>query len=70
MGKDQIELLVRDVVDTAISGVTGEKVPVSLDIADETLSVMGNEQELVRLFSNVLENAVHHTPSDGIILCR
>ena len=67
LGKDQIELLVRDVVDTAISGITGERVPISLDIADETLSVMGNERELVRLLSNVLENAVQHTPSDGVI---
>ena len=67
LGKDQIELLARDVVDTAISGITGERGLISLDIADETLSVMGNERELVRLLSNVLENAMQHAPSDSII---
>ena len=66
-GKDLIELLARDVVDTAISGITGERGLISLDIADETLSVMGNERELVRLLSNVLENAMQHAPSDSII---
>jgi signal transduction histidine kinase len=67
LGKEKIELLVRDILDSAVSGIRRESAPVTLHIDDETLSVMGNEQELVRLFSNVLDNAVHHTPIDGTI---
>jgi signal transduction histidine kinase len=67
LGKEQIELLVCDILDSTVSGIRQESAPLTLHVDDETLSVMGNERELVRLFSNVLDNAVHHTPSDGTI---
>jgi len=57
LGKDRIELLVRDVLDSAISGLARKSVPIAVRTEDETLSVTGNERELVRLFSNLLENA-------------
>jgi len=67
LGKDQIELLVRDILDSAVSGSARDSTLITLGIEDETLSVMGNERELVRLFSNVLDNAAHHTPNGGTI---
>ena len=66
LGKEQIELLVRDILDSAIAGIAQKNAPITLRVDDETLSVMGNERELVRLFANVLENAAH-TPSGGAI---
>ena len=68
LGKEQIKLLVRDVLDSAIAGLAQKNAPITLRVNDETLSVMGNERELVRLFANVLENAAQHTPREGIIL--
>ncbi len=44
-----------------------ENAPVRLNIFDADLSVVGNENELIRLFSNLLENAARHTPVDGTI---
>lgn len=67
LGKEKIELLVRDILDSAIAGMAHKHASIILRVSEETLSVMGNEQELMRLFSNVLENAVFHTPSSGTI---
>jgi signal transduction histidine kinase len=41
--------------------------PICLDIPDPALAVMGNPDEIVRLFTNLLENAAHHTPHEGRI---
>jgi signal transduction histidine kinase len=57
LARDQVELLVRDILTRAIR----------LSVADETLSVCGTEDELVRLFGNLLTNAVRHTPPEGRI---
>ncbi len=67
LGKDPIELLVRDMLDSAILGVAPTGAAITVQIPDETLTVMGNERELVRLVSNVLKNATQHTPSEGTI---
>ncbi len=67
LGKDPIELLVRDVLDSAILGVAPTGAAITVQIPDETLTVMGNERELVRLVSNVLKNATQHTPREGTI---
>ena len=68
LGRDRIELLARDFLERAVARVPrAGSAPIRLRIADETLSVPGNEEELVRLFANLLTNAVHHTPPDGEI---
>ncbi len=68
LGRDRIEVLVREVLEMAICGVAAPAgLSVELDIQDEALVVVGNETELVRLFSNLLDNAVHHTPVPGTI---
>jgi len=67
LGKEKIELLVSDILDSAKAAIVRRNAPVTLQVEDSTLSVMGNERELVRLLSNVLDNARQHTPSDGAI---
>lgn len=41
--------------------------PVMIDAPDASVTVTGNVEELTRLFSNLIENAVRHTPADGRI---
>ncbi|MGI4787560.1 MAG: sensor histidine kinase [Janthinobacterium lividum] len=41
--------------------------PIHLDLPASPLLVRGHADSLVRLFSNLLENAVRHTPSEGRI---
>ncbi len=36
----------------------------------DEVSVMGNEDELSRLFSNLLHNALNYTPEKGLVLLR
>ncbi len=41
--------------------------PIRLDGIDPALAVPGNEDELVRVFSNLFANALRHTPQNGEI---
>ena len=67
LGRQRIELLLREVLERAVSRVPRPSAPICLTLGDEALSVPGNEEELVRLFTNLLTNAAHHTPCDGKI---
>src|SRR5258708_1514338 len=68
LGGDRIEMLVREVLDTAVSQSSPNGgLPVRLTVEPEDLCVKGNEAELVRVFRNLLDNALRHTPSDGSI---
>ena len=67
LGRHPIELLLREVLERAVARVPSAPAALSLHVADETLSVPGNEEELVRLFTNLLTNAARHTPPDGQI---
>ena len=68
LGQKRIELLVREILERARGGVTpGANAPITIRVEDSALSVMGNESELTRLFSNLLNNAVRYTPVDGQI---
>ena len=69
LGRNRIELFVREVLERAVAGirVAHPDRDIRLDIADESLTLVGNEEELVRLFTNVLDNAVRYTPSSGSI---
>ena len=65
---NRIELLMREILERAISSVRPlGGAPISLDIEDEMLCVQGNEMELTRVFSNLLNNAMRYTPEDGNI---
>ncbi len=67
LGQGRIELLVREVLDGALCRLPRPEAAVCLNIEDEALSVPGNEEELVRLFTNLLTNAARHTPPEGRI---
>ena len=68
LGQDRIELLLREVLERAVARVPRPDAAVCLRLADEALSVSGNEEQLVRLFTNLLTNAARHTPPTGRIL--
>jgi len=69
MGRDPMELLVREVLESARTQAMQEGgAPITLQIEPEDLTVTGNEGELVRLFRNLLDNAVHYTAADGRII--
>lgn len=68
LGKNQILLPVREVLGRAVTGVPrNDAASLTLTVEDEALCVLGNEAELVRLFTNLLDNAVRHTPPEGTI---
>lgn len=67
LAQNPIELLVREVLEQAIARTPRRSAPIRLRLADELLRVRGTEGELVRLFSNLLDNAARHTPLDGSI---
>ncbi|MGK7957089.1 MAG: sensor histidine kinase [Crocosphaera sp.] len=46
-----------------------KKITLNYQAFDE-VSVMGNEDELTRLFSNLLYNALNYTPENGLVLVR
>ena len=67
LGRDRVALPVREILEQARSQVRRPGgAPITLDApADAALSVCGNQDELIRLFSNLLENAVRYTPPAG-----
>jgi signal transduction histidine kinase len=68
LGRDTVQLPVREVLSQAIANVKRNGgPPVEID-AGAGLTVRGNEDELVRVFSNLLENAIRYTPAEGHII--
>jgi signal transduction histidine kinase len=65
MGRDPMDLLVREVLESARAEALQEGgAPMVLEIEPEELSFPGNEAELVRLFRNLLDNAVYYTSAE------
>jgi heavy metal sensor kinase len=59
---------VEELLHGAIAGIAGLPGPVPrLDAVPRGLTVLGDARHLVRLFRNLLENAVRHTPPDGTV---
>src|SRR5262245_23266798 len=68
MGKDSIEILAREVPETAVSqSWQPGNAPVRISVEPEDLSLCGNETELVRVFRNLVDNALRYTPADGCV---
>lgn len=66
--RQQVELPAGDLVREAVKRTSRpERLRVQVDVADPSLCVVGDEDELVRVFTNLLENAQRHTPADGSI---
>jgi signal transduction histidine kinase len=68
LGRDRIVLPLQEVLKRAVSNVSHRKgAAITLNSPEESISIPGNEDELVRLFTNLLENALRYTPPDGHI---
>jgi signal transduction histidine kinase len=61
-------LVVRDLLEQARNlNRTAGGAHISLEQMDPVFTVVGTEDDLVRVFSNLLANALRHTPADGNI---
>ncbi len=70
LAKQQTELLVADVLAqarTLASPSDGIGAPIKIVCDDPALSFYGSEAELMRVFANLFDNAVRHTPPSGQI---
>ncbi len=65
MARGTTELLIRELLERAAATQRGRGAPITLALTDDSLSVFGNEMELLRLFVNLMDNAVRYTPPDG-----
>lgn len=65
LGNNQIDLLAGEVLQRAVARLGSRPAPtIRLDVPPD-LVVHGNEQELLRLFANLIGNAVNYTPIEG-----
>ena len=67
LGQNKITVLAREVLEQAIARTARTGFPICLQIAEESLAFCGNEDELTRLFANLLQNAVQAAPPTGDI---
>lgn len=71
LGENRISLSVSEALERAAAGLDHrEHAPVEMDLPNEPLCISGNEDEIVRLFSNLLENAARYTPATGRITLK
>jgi signal transduction histidine kinase len=70
LGRHRIELPIREAAERAAASVA-HKHPkaarLEINIADPALCIYANEGEIVRLLTNLLDNAARYTPADGRI---
>jgi signal transduction histidine kinase len=71
-GQFQIDLTptrLADVLETVRESASGPNTPpITLNLTESELRVLGNFGQLTRLFANLVGNAVRHTPPDGRIM--
>lgn len=68
LGRDPIALPIADILSRATSAFAHSAgAPIHVNVPDAALCVTGNEDELVRLFTNLLDNARRYTPADGSV---
>jgi len=68
LAKERVEILASEVLARAAKEAYREgSAHVEVCVEPEDLTLIGNEAELIRLFRNLLENSVRHTPSTGSI---
>lgn len=66
--RQPIELLMADVVHEAVRRIWDpERAAIRVDTDSPSLCVLGDEEDLVRVFVNILGNAQRYTPADGTI---
>jgi signal transduction histidine kinase len=68
LGMGRIDLPLREVLEQAVSQTPRDISAAGVRLAaGDDLRVTGNEKELIRLFRNLVENAVRHTPQGDAI---
>jgi signal transduction histidine kinase len=67
LGQNRIDLLVGEIFERAVQAVPHPEHTVIITVTDPHLTVHGNEGELTRLFTNLVDNAVRYTPPGGTI---
>jgi heavy metal sensor kinase len=68
LARDVGPVCLLEVLEEAAEAVEGPHQPcVRIEVADPGLLVLGSGSELTRLFTNLLQNAVRHTPSSGTV---
>ncbi len=68
LGRSRIDLLVSDMLEQARGAIhKADRPAIVLKMEDPSLVVHGNEQELVRVFMNLLDNATRYTPKEGAV---
>ncbi len=65
-----INSVLRDAVRTVQADLKDNRIVIELELAAETVQVMGDSGRLQQIFWNVLKNAVKFTPNGGIIHIR
>ncbi len=68
LGRDPIRVPAREVLAQAASRVPGGASRVCLRLEDESLALWGNEEELTRLFANLMQNAAQAMLGVGQVL--
>jgi two-component system, OmpR family, sensor kinase len=65
---ERVRLDLRDVLHEAVDGVSGTpSAPIGLDLPAEPVEIAGDPDHLHRVFLNLLQNAIRHTPAAGRI---
>lgn len=69
LGANRKPVSIRYVMESALDGVfpEGGGPAITVDIPDPAPTVTGNSSELARVFRNLIENALRHTPVTGTI---
>jgi signal transduction histidine kinase len=68
LGQQKIEVLISEILERALR-LTPESAPtVTIQLADPSVTVWGNESELIRLFANLISNARRYTDASGSVL--
>jgi signal transduction histidine kinase len=68
LGQNRIALPIKEVLERATTGLPHQQcAPIRIEAPDASLCVHGNEDEMIRLFANLLKNAVRYTPPEGCI---
>ena len=69
LGADKKPVSMRYVVDAALDGVfpEGGGPSITVDIPEPSPMILANSSQLARVFRNLIENALRHTPANGTI---
>jgi signal transduction histidine kinase len=60
--------MLRDVVDAYLPDAAARRVKLTLEGTTAPLWIEADEQRLLQVLSNVIDNALKHTPVDGMVL--